>query len=423
MDAEAIAEKLLLDYVELSAALAAYFMFVALLMMVFKVPRVSFSSMYLYLNGLVVLLPVSLVSLGFVDAPLDLPLPAGAYEIFYFVFFSSVAAALALLLGFHFGSAAAWTIEPRLKLTGLTAVFFGVFGVLAYFVLLSDVPLYSPLLESLNSGSLSDGLHYRADARRIGSDGGLLNLDWFVAPVLTVLLAAVLARRKQPALAWKRWLICFLVLMSLLVVKANRLGRDEVAWTIMFIMLSGSYGGQKVPARAIFYFAALLSAGFLLFSAHIDSFVSFSSSVVDRIFSQTTYSVFQWEYVSLDLFSGAEVNPSKAVYTDIFGKEGGSTAGFAALHLVAAYGIFGGLFYLVSIFTFGMIEGSICKAYSAGSPSLVGAGLIILSAFLIPALFNITGFFSVNYVFSTSGWMFLISLFFLFKVRRKNVYS
>lgn len=413
-------EKISLAYLEAGSALAIYFIFATILVSALRVPKVSFSFIYLYLNGLLVLLPVTLVSLGIAETPLGLKLPDRAYENFYFAFFSSIAAVIALGAGFHIGSSNTLVLEPRFKLSGLYAIYFIALCVTAFLLLLTDLIIYSPLFEFLNSGSLADGLYYRAQARASSDHGMALNLDWVLAPALTVLLAAVISRRGRDGVGRRYWLLLCVIIFSLVLVKANRLGRDDIAWTLMFIMLSGSYGANRISAKVIFYVVSLLVTGFVLFSAHIDSFSTFSSSFFGRMFSQTSYSVFQWDYIALDVLSGSEVNPSKQVYTDIFGREGGSTAGYAALHIVAAHGIFGSLFYFFGLFSFGLLESMFVRNKSARRPSVEAAGLIILSAFLIPALFNITGFFSLKYIFSTSGWVFVMMYLSLFKTVCSN---
>jgi hypothetical protein len=257
-------------------------------------------------------------------------------------------------------------------------------------------------------------------------------IDWIFAPIASILLfigyEKFLSKKNVSTTS-----IFVLGFLFLALIKFYRLGRDDMLIVLMVMSVYVKLGTNELGlARLIIPLISVVMA-FVYFSPFEVSGYALFATIIDRIINQTAYTYLQIDVIEngflyLDGFrnplSNNYISPSKVVYDQVYGRSGGSTAGYAFANMYYIFGplgllIAGGLcsiiFYVDKVFI------NTLKASGVNATQVRPLYGAFFSVVTMPVLFNLLGVFNFMLFLNLASWLFVISTLCFFKVRFRSI--
>jgi len=285
----------------------------------------------------------------------------------------------------------------------------------------------SPLLQLLFSDkTVYEILKYRIDLRS-GTEGFLASkIDWIFIPVATLLAFVYFDFLKHSKKAMMDFLIFFIAILFLLFLMFYRLGRDDFL-IILFLLFNYSLlGTNKIHVAKFFYAFSIVVLAWLTFSVTSDKdFLDVLRDIAIRVYSQTAFTYVQIDMIDGPIyftgiknhFSTDYISPSKLAFTHVMGRSGGSTAGYGILNFYFIFGVFGFLISSIVIFLVSVVDRVFLNSTLSGKKLSVSIYASFIALYLPSLLFNFFGIINFFILFNTTGWVFIASLLFLFRLQ------
>jgi hypothetical protein len=285
----------------------------------------------------------------------------------------------------------------------------------------------SPLLQLLFSDkTVYEILKYRIDLRS-GTEGFLAaRIDWIFIPVATLLAFVYFDFLKHSKKAMMDFLIFFIAILFLLFLMFYRLGRDDFL-IILFLLFNYSLlGTNKIHVAKFFYAFSIVVLAWFTFSITSDKdFLDVLMDIAIRVYNQTAFTYVQIDMIDGPIyftgiknpFSTDYISPSKLAFTHVMGRSGGSTAGYGILNFYFIFGVFGFLISSIVIFLVSVVDRVFLNSILSGKKLSVSIYASFIALYLPSLLFNFFGIINFFILFNTTGWVFIASLLFLFRLQ------